>query len=191
MFSQILKNFVKFLLFRFSELFVVFGHTPLLLRVRNSFLNAVGILIGNGAGIDRDFDFMLQGDQISVGDYSIIGMRNHFWNYSQITIGQYCMIAADVTLTNGSHDKRTFEPFSGPLLIGNGCWIGNGARIVGPLSVGDNAIVAAGAVVVKDVPACAIVAGVPATIIGYRELPDKVWHLGNTWFSPHTFETVK
>jgi len=191
MLFQILLNFVKLLLVRFSELFVAFNHTPLSLRVRNSLLIVAGVSIGKGVDIDRDFDFMLNGDQISVGDYSVIGIRNHFWNYSQITIGRYCMTAADVTLTNGGHDKETFEPFSGPLLIGNGCWIGNGARIVGPLSVGDNAIVAAGAVVVEDVPTCAIVAGVPAKIIGYRALPDKVWHLGNTWFSPHTFETVK
>ena len=101
------------------------------------------------------------------------------------------MFAADVTLTNGGHDKNTFEPFSGPLSIGSGCWISNGARIVGPLTIGDNAIVAAGAVVVDDVPPCAIVAGVPAKVIGYRVLPDKVWHLGDRWFSPHTFEAVE
>lgn len=191
MIPQILRNFAKYLLFRFSDLFVVYGHTPLSLRARNALLNKIGVSIEKDAGIDRGFDFMLHGDKINVGEHSIIGIRNHFWNYCQITIGRYCMFAADVTLINGGHHKETFEPFSGPLLIGSGCWIGNGARIVGPLSVGDNAIVAAGAVVVDDVPARAIVAGVPAKIIGYRELPDKVWHLGNTWFSPHTFEAIE
>lgn len=98
------------------------------------------------------------------------------------------MFAADVTLTNGGHHPDTFIPFSGPLKVGNGCWIGNGARIVGSLTIGDNAIVGAGAVVIRDVPAGSIVAGVPARKIGERALPEKVWHLGNTFFDPITFE---
>lgn len=51
--------------------------------------------------------------------------------------------------------------------------------------------IAAGAVVINDVPTRAIVAGVPAKVIGYRELPEKVWHLGDIWFSPFTFELIE
>jgi acetyltransferase-like isoleucine patch superfamily enzyme len=130
-------------------------------------------------------------ENVTISEHTIIGHNLRCFAFNRIEISKYCMFVADVTLTNGSHDKNTFEPFSGSLLIGNGCWIGNGARIVGPLTIGDNAIVAAGAVVVDDVPPCAIVARVPARVIGYRELPEKVWHLGNTWSSPHTFEAVE
>lgn len=100
------------------------------------------------------------------------------------------MITADVEHSNGNHDKNTFKPSSGPLRIGHGCWIGQDARVVGTVSVGNNAIVGAGALVLRDVPERAIVAGVPAKIIGMRELPLKVWHMGGRWFSPHTFELV-
>ncbi len=190
--SSIFRNFVNTFLFRLSELCVTYGHNALLLKVRNTFLRKIGVAIEAGAGIDRDFDFMMNAGQISIGACSIIGIRNHFWNYCPITIGKYCMFAADVTLANGGHDKNTLEPFSGPISIGNGCWVGTGAKIVGVnLNIGDNAIIGAGALVIEDVPPCAIVAGVPARVIGYRTLPEKVWHLGNTWFSPHTFEEVK
>ena len=41
-----------------------------------------------------------------------------------------------------------------------------------------------------DIPDNAIVAGVPAKVIGYRELPKKVWHLGNDYFCPQTFRLI-
>ena len=127
---------------------------------------------------------------ITIHDDVVIGHNLRLFAFNSIEVGQYCMFAADVTLTNGNHDKDSFVPSSGPLLIGRGCWIGNGARIVGSVRVGDNAIVAAGAVVVEDVPEEAIVGGVPARVLGQRKLPDKVWHLNNTWFSPRNFREV-
>lgn len=159
---------------------------------KNKWLRKLGIQIEADVAIERGF-FILPfcESNVRVRESSVIGHNLRIYAFHTVEIGKYCMFAADVTLANGGHDKNTLEPFSGPLVIGNGCWIGNGARIIGPLSVGDNAIVAAGAVVVDDVPPSAIVAGVPAKVIGYRDLPDKVWHLGHTWFSPHTFETVE
>ena len=52
--------------------------------------------------------------------------------------------------------------------IGNDCWIGEGASIIGGITISDGAVVLANATVTKDVPPYAIVAGVPAKIIGYR-----------------------
>ena len=48
-----------------------------------------------------------------------------------------------------------------------------------------------GSVVIDDIPENAIVAGTPAKIIGYRSLPEKVWHLGNTYFCPNINQLVK
>ena len=55
--------------------------------------------------------------------------------------------------------------FPAPVKIGNNVWIGAHATILAGVTVGDNAVVAAGAVVTKDVPANAVVGGVPAKII--------------------------
>lgn len=157
-----------------------------------SVLRRTGMNIGANVAIDRGFSCLTgQEEYIHIGDYAAIGIGARFWNFNHIHIGRFCMFAADVTLVNGGHDVNTLEPFSGELNIGNGCWIGNGARIIGPLTVGDNAIVAAGAVVVEDVPAGAVVAGVPARIIKMRDLSEKQWHLGGDFFSPVSFQLVK
>lgn len=147
-----------------------------------------GIDIGKNVAIGQGFSCLAgQEEFIRIDDYAAIGTGARVWNFNEISIGKFCMFAADVTLVNGGHDKNSLEPYSGSLVIGNGCWIGNGARIVGPLVIGDNAIVGAGSLVIRDVPPGSIVAGVPAKVIGKRELQEKVWHLGGEYFSPFTF----
>ncbi len=158
---------------------------------KNWWLRKAGLHIGRGVAIDYGFRCLTGLEEnITIEDFAAIGIGARVWNFSSVVIGAFSMFAADVTLVNGGHDKDTFEPFSGPLTIGKGCWIGNGARIVGPLTVGNNAIVGAGAIVTRDVPESAIVAGVPAKIIGMREVPEKVWHLGGVYFSSKTFELI-
>ena len=76
------------------------------------------------------------------------------------------------------------------VIIGNDCWIGEGAFIVGGVTISDGAIILAHAVVSKDVPPYAIVGGVPAKIIGYRYseedikflLKTKWWDNSHEWF---------
>ncbi|MDE6696761.1 MAG: CatB-related O-acetyltransferase [Muribaculaceae bacterium] len=60
------------------------------------------------------------------------------------------------------------------IIIGNDCWIQANVTIVGGVTIGDGAVVMAGAVVTKDVPPYAIVAGVPARIIKYRFTPEDI-----------------
>ena len=61
-----------------------------------------------------------------------------------------------------------------PITIGNDVWIGARAMVMDGVEVGDGAIVAANAVVTKDVPPYAIVGGVPAKVIRYRFAPEKI-----------------
>lgn len=64
-----------------------------------------------------------------------------------------------------------FEPWHGPVRIGNDVWIGQDVKLKSGITVGDGAVIASGAIVVKDVPPYAIVGGIPAKIIRYR-LPE-------------------
>lgn len=154
---------------------------------KNYVLRRAGISIGKNVAIDRGFDYLPNNaTNIQIADHAVIGINAKFWNYDEITIGKFCMFAADVTLVNGGHQTSDLSPFSGPLIVGNGCFLGNGARLIGPINVGDNAIVGAGSLVLKDVPPGAVVAGSPARIIRFRELESRQWHLGNTYFCPHS-----
>jgi acetyltransferase-like isoleucine patch superfamily enzyme len=160
---------------------------------KNRWLRWAGLQIADeGVAIGRGFRCHDGGEEnIRIDRHVAIGHNVRFWNFDEIHIGAFCMIAAGVTVSNGWHDKATFEPSSGPTSIGPGCWIGVNATIVGSVTIGANAIVGAGAVVTKDVPPNTIVAGVPARIIGERQLPERVWHLGNVYFCPQRFEILQ
>lgn len=93
-----------------------------------------------------------------------------------ITIGDFVMIGPNVCIASSNHkykDRAIPVPLQGhvmkPVRINDEVWIGANATILGGVTLGKGAIVAAGAVVVKDVPENSIVGGVPAKEIGHRE----------------------
>ena len=81
-------------------------------------------------------------------------------------MGMNCMVNQQVTIgwANG-----------GVPTIGNNVWIAAGAKVLGPITIGDDVIIGANAGVVKDVPSHSIVAGVPAKIIKRRNHTDEPW----------------
>ena len=94
-----------------------------------------------------------------------------------IEFGNYVLVASNVSFIG--KDDHLFDKVGVPIWnsgrgdsnkthIGNDVWIGHGAIIMGGVRISDGAIVAAGAVVTKDVPPCAIVGGNPAKVIKYR-----------------------
>lgn len=101
----------------------------------------------------------------SIADYCRIGMGTH--NTNQISTSPIF-----TQKSNGTKVKWVdVNVNDSPLLkvkLGNDVWIGSRAMILGGVTVGDGAIVGAGAVVTKDVPSYAIVGGVPAKVIKYR-----------------------
>lgn len=95
-----------------------------------------------------------------------------------ITIGNFVDIAPEVNIWTLEHDMHspTFATKGGDVVIEDYAWIANRAIILPGVTVGRGAVVAAGAVVTKDVPPFAIVGGIPAKVIGRRsaeQLPRK------------------
>lgn len=159
-------------------------------NLKNSILRYCGLEIGKKVAIDRGLEWLPQA-RLVINDNAVIGKNMRVYNYSDVVIGRFTMFAGEVVIANGGHAKEDFAPYSAPIVIGDGCWVGVGARIVGSgINIGSNAIVGAGALVIDDVPERAIVVGVPARIVGYRKIPEKVWHLGDRWFSPREFTEV-
>lgn len=109
----------------------------------------------------------------SIADHCRIGMSSHSMqcvSTSPIFTSKVleCWVENEV-FTHKSEDERVF--------IGNDVWIGSHVLVKGGVHIGNGACVAAGAVVVKDVPPYAIVGGVPAKVIRYRFSPEIIQRL--------------
>lgn len=113
---------------------------------------------------------------LTVGAHSVLADSVTVYNLGPISIGAHTVISQDTYLCAGTHDhrQRDFPLLRQPVTIGNGVWIGAGAFIGPGVTICDNSVVGARAVVVRDVPAGVIVAGNPARVIGDRPLhPDQ------------------
>lgn len=91
---------------------------------------------------------------------------------NKVYIGDYTIFAPGVKIISANHDKKNFENHDktlGPVIIGKKCWLGANVVILPGVTLGDNVIVAAGAVVTKSFPCDVILGGVPAKIIGKNE----------------------
>ena len=108
------------------------------------------------------------GKNLTLGKNIFINSGCRFQDTGGITIGDGTLIGHSSTLTTLDHaidpDRRA-DMVPAPVVIGRKVWLGAGVTVVPGVAIGDGAIVGAGAVVTKDVPANAIVAGVPAKLI--------------------------
>ena len=130
------------------------------------------------------------GVNIAVGHGCFVNYNCTFLDVSPITLGNGVWIGANVTLATPNHPFIAKErlvaeypdgthdlEYSEPITIKDGCWICSGVTVCGGVTIGENSIVAAGAVVTRDVPPNSIAAGVPARVI--REIDDG--DLINVW----------
>lgn len=138
----------------------------------------------------------------SLFDPSLVQVGNHtygcinVWQFEtdgKLRIGHYCSIAENVRfLTSGEHsvDRISTYPFrtrlltgepdavsKGDIIVDDDVWLGHGAMVLSGVHIGQGAVIAAGAVVTKDVPPYAIVGGVPAKVIRYRFEPEMIQRL--------------
>lgn len=110
------------------------------------------------------------GYNIQIGKNFYVNFNAIFLDVCPIKIGDNCMFGPNVQLYTATHPINPIERNSGyeygkPITIGNNVWIGGGAIVYPGVSIGDNSIIAAGAVIVKDVPNNVIVGGNPAKVI--------------------------
>lgn len=113
---------------------------------------------------------------IIIGKNCHFGFNNHITAVNNITIGDNLLTGKWVTITDNSHGEVTIEQMvldplkrpivsKGPIHIGDNVWIGDKATILPNVSIGNGAIIAANAVVTKDVPPYSVAAGNPAKVI--------------------------
>mgnify|MGYP000661325989 FL=1 len=108
------------------------------------------------------------GKNITVGEGVFINACCHFQDHGGVIIGDGCQIGHNVvfaTLNHGLSPEKRKSTCPAPIVLGKNVWVGSNATILQGVTIGDNAVVAAGAVVTKDVAANTIVGGVPAKFI--------------------------
>ena len=134
-----------------------------------------GIRIGGGVFIGRNSILSCKNGDIDLADGVNIGFNCELFSASHVGVGRDALIAAYAYIIGGDHvfsdpGQSVLEQprTSTGVMIGEGAWLGAGAKILDGVRIGDRAIVGAGAVVRDEVPANAVAVGVPARIVSMR-----------------------
>jgi len=119
--------------------------------------------------------------RVEIGAKTVLGQECTISAYGRVRIGQQCVIADRAMFIDFDHGVVEVERpirqqgiYTRDVEVGSNVWIGYGACILRGVRVGDNSIVGTNSVVTKDVPANAVVAGVPAQIVRMREAPERL-----------------
>lgn len=142
------------------------------------------ISVGNdthlGAGIQltawESFDNNHYSPEIIIGNNCTIRENSHITAINSIRIGDSLVTGTNVLITDNSHGQSIREHMSmpvterplhskGPVVIGNNVWLGNNVCVMPGVIIGDGAIIGTNSVVIHDVPAYAVAAGIPARVI--------------------------
>jgi acetyltransferase-like isoleucine patch superfamily enzyme len=117
--------------------------------------------------------------EVVIGAKSVLGQECTISAYQHVSIGRECIVADRVMLIDFDHGVVEVERpirlqgiYKRDVRVGSNVWIGYGACILRGVTVGDNSVVGTNAVVPNDVPANAVVGGVPARVLRMREAPE-------------------
>jgi acetyltransferase-like isoleucine patch superfamily enzyme len=135
----------------------------------------LGIRIGNGVFIGRNTILSCKNGDIQLADGANLGFNCEVFSASRVTIGRHVLMAAYAYVIGGDHDFS--DPAKAVILqarvsagvsVGDGVWIGAGAKILDGVDIGEHAVIGAAAVVRENVPANSIAVGMPARVVGSR-----------------------
>ena len=157
-------------------------------RIKNARGATDKIVVGRHSRILGELFTFAHGGEIKIGEWCYVGEGTRIWSAASIVIGNRVLISHNANILDSlthplgaaARHQQIREIFTrghpreisldeSPVRIGDDAWIGAGAMVLRGVTVGEGGVVAAGAVVTKDVPAFSIVAGNPAVLI--REIP--------------------
>jgi acetyltransferase-like isoleucine patch superfamily enzyme len=134
--------------------------------------------IGRWAWIGHGSKIRVHEGEVGIGAKTVIGQECTISAFQHVSIGRECIVADRVMLIDFDHGAVEVERpirlqgiYKRDVRVGHNVWIGYGACILRGVTIGDNAIVGTSAVVTKEVPENAVVAGSPARVIRMRDAP--------------------
>jgi acetyltransferase-like isoleucine patch superfamily enzyme len=134
--------------------------------------------IGRWAWVGHGSKLRVHEGEVRIGAKTVIGQECTISAFQHVSIGRECIVADRVMLIDFDHGVVEVERpirlqgiYKRDVRVGHNVWIGYGACILRGVTVGDNSVIGTSAVVTKEVPANAIVGGIPARVIRMREAP--------------------
>ncbi|MBI1757717.1 MAG: acyltransferase [Actinobacteria bacterium] len=123
--------------------------------------------------LQRGVRVVVDSGELVIGHGSNVNGLTKILVATSVRIGRDCTFSWDVQVLDNDFHTLTVngqpKPATAPIVIGDRVWVGTRAVILKGVTIGDGAVVAAGAVVTRDVPPNAIVAGVPAAVVGHAD----------------------
>ena len=137
--------------------------------------------LGRWSWIGHGCKLRVHEGEVEIGAKTVLGQECTISAFQHVSIGRECILADRVMLIDFDHgvvevDRPIREQgiYKRDVRVGHNCWLGYGACILRGVTVGDNAIVGTSAVVTRDVPANAVVAGIPARVLRMRDAPQSM-----------------
>jgi acetyltransferase-like isoleucine patch superfamily enzyme len=134
--------------------------------------------IGRWAWIGHGSKIRVHEGEVRIGAKTVMGQECTISAFQHVTIGRECIVADRVMLIDFDHGVVEVERpirlqgiYKRDVDVGHNVWIGYGACILRGVTVGENSVIGTSAVVTREVPANAVVGGIPARVIRMREAP--------------------
>lgn len=142
-------------------------HDTSVVRVREG----ASMVCDGVVSLQRGVRVVVDSGRLTIGHgTNVNGVGTKILCATEVTIGRDCTFSWDVQVLDTDFHAVTRDglqlPSAAPVRIGNRVWVGTRAVVLKGVTIGDGAVVAAGAVVTRDVPAGAVVAGMPAVVVG-------------------------
>jgi putative colanic acid biosynthesis acetyltransferase WcaF len=138
-------------------------------RLKCAILRAFGATIGSGVVIKPRVNIHFPW-KLSVGDHAWIGEEVFILNLEPVTIGAHCCISQRVFICTGNHDYRQPDMAyrSQPIVINDGAWVGAQVFVSPGVTIGADAVITAGSVVTRSLPAELVCTGNPCVPVKNR-----------------------
>ncbi len=147
-----------------SEIEILFSRPNDYLFFRKLYLRLMKVKFGKILWVGRHL-YLWNLSNLILGERCALGSFVKIENYGLIQIGDDFIGASGLFLSSGTHDPVTMQGKSLPIKIGNRVWCGINVIIIAGVTIGDDVVIGAGSVVVRDIPSNSIAVGVPAKVI--------------------------
>lgn len=156
---------------------------------RQTLLTKMFAKVGEGSYIEPPFHANWGGRHVGLGAHVYANFNLTIVDDTYVYIGDHTMMGPNVTLASAGHPilpelREHGYQYNLPIHIGKNCWLGAGVIVVPGVTIGDNSVIGAGAVITKDIPANVVAVGTPARVLRKISDHDRKYYHGQLEIDP-------